>query len=216
MPADVPIALGLSATPMLIQILDLLGCMAYAATGASKAIEHRFDIVGVIILSSIAGIGGALTRDVVLGLSPSSILVNPLYIGVTVSAGAAVFLLYNHLKRHHGLMSTLDAVASGVFTASGAIVALNLVGQNFLVMAFAGVIAAIGGGILRDVLVREIPAVFIRKLYFSASFVGVIVFYALSSIGVDIQVATIVTIASVVSIRLMASRYGWNMPRVKL
>ncbi len=108
-----------------------------------------------------------------------------------------------------------DAVGLGVFTVIGATVAYNLFGLNFLVMAFAGTLSAVGGGILRDVFVNEIPLVFVKELYASASFVGIVTFFILLVIGINLNIVTIVSILAVISLRLAAMRFNWNLPRAR-
>lgn len=134
MSLDASVAGDFSTISTLIQLLDFFGCMTFAAGGAFKAIEHRFDIIGVITLSSITGIGGAMIRDMVLGISPSFVLLNPLYLGITVSSGITIFLLYSRLVKYRSLFMKLDSIGSGAFTVGSAIVALNMVGPNLLVM----------------------------------------------------------------------------------
>ena len=125
--------------------------MAFAVTGAFKAIEHNSDIVGIIILSTITGVAGGIIRDITLGRIPPNVVVNPLYITVTVSAAIIIFFVYLSLKKYMNLLLKFDAIGLGVFTIIGATIAYNIFGLNFLAMAFAGVLTAIGGGILRDV-----------------------------------------------------------------
>jgi len=108
-----------------------------------------------------------------------------------------------------------DAVGLGVFTVIGATVAHNLFGLNFLIMAFSGTLSAVGGGILRDVFVNEIPLVFVKELYASASFVGIVTFFILLVIGINLSVITIVSILVVISLRLASMRFNWNLPRAR-
>src|SRR5438270_5003362 len=153
---------------VLIQILDLFGTMAFAVTGAFKAIEHQSDIVGIVILSTITGVAGGVIRDIIFGKLPPTAVINPLYIIITISTGVVIFLLHPILKTHWNLFLKFDAVGLGVFTIIGSAFAYNIFGLNFLAMSFAGVLTAVGGGILRDVLVNEIPIVFTKELYASA------------------------------------------------
>ena len=104
-----------------------------------------------------------------------------------------------------------DAVGLGVFTVSGATIAYNLFGLNFLVMALAGTLSAVGGGILRDVY--EVPIVFVKELYASASFVGIVTFFILLAIGINLNIVTIASILVVISLRLVAMRFNWNLRR---
>jgi len=108
-----------------------------------------------------------------------------------------------------------DAVGLGVFSILGASIAYQVVGLEFLPMLFGGMITAIGGGILRDVFVREIPIVFVKEVYAVASIIGIVIFYAMLSSGIDIQVSSIVGIVAATGIRLLAMKYNWNLPKVR-
>jgi uncharacterized membrane protein YeiH len=201
--------------PLLIQILDLFGTMAFAVTGAFRAIEHGSDIVGIIILATITGVAGGVLRDIVFGRIPPLAITNPLYLIITVTTAVALFFLYRMLKKHWNLFLKFDAIGLGVFTVIGTTIAYNLVGLNFLAMAFSGLITAIGGGILRDVFVNEVPIVFVKELYASASFVGVVTFFGLLVANVDVSIAAISSIIAATGLRLLAMRYDWNLPRTK-
>jgi uncharacterized membrane protein YeiH len=201
---------------ILIQILDLFGTMAFAVTGAFKAIEHKSDIVGVLILSTITGVAGGVIRDIIFGKLPPTAVINSLYIIITVSTGFVIFLLYPILKTHWNLFLKFDAVGLGVFTVIGSAFAYNMFGLNFLAMSFAGVLTAIGGGILRDVLVNEIPIVITKELYASASFIGVVILFVMLSININLTLASIPTIVVVTSIRLIAMKFNWNLPRARI
>jgi uncharacterized membrane protein YeiH len=201
--------------PLLVQMLDLFGTMAFAVTGAFRAIEHGSDIVGIIILATITGVAGGVLRDIVFGQIPPFALTNPLYLIITVTTAVVLFFLYRTLKKHWNLFLKFDAIGLGVFTIIGATFAYNLVGLNFLAMAFSGLLTAIGGGILRDVFVNEIPIVFVKELYASASFVGVVTFFGLLVANLDVSLAAIFSIAAASGLRLLAMRYDWNLPRAK-
>lgn len=198
-----------------IYILDLFGTMAFAVTGAFKAIEHKSDIVGIIILATITGVAGGTIRDIVLGEFPTNSISDPAYVIITVATGVVIFFLYSHLKKHWNVFLKFDAIGLGVFTIIGATFAFNIFGLNYLAMVLAGVLTAIGGGILRDVFVNEVPIVFIKELYASASFVGVTIFYLLLLAGIELYAATIVGIIIITGLRLVAMKYNWNLPKVK-
>ena len=197
-----------------ISILDYLGTIAFAVTGASKAISHNADIFGIIVLASVVGVAGGITRDVIFGRFPTAFS-DPIYISLTVAAGIVMFFLYSKLKKQMGTWLVFDAVGLGVFSIIGASIAYQIVGLNFLPMLFAGVLTAIGGGILRDVFVREIPIVFVKEVYAVASVVGIVVFYAILSSGMDSQVSSVIGIVTVTGIRLLAMKYNWNLPKVR-
>lgn len=198
-----------------IYILDLFGTMAFAVTGAFKAIEHKSDIVGIIILATITGVAGGTIRDIMLGKFPPNSISDPTYVIITVATGIVLFFLYNRLQKHWNVFLKFDAIGLGVFTIIGATFAYNVFGLNFLAMVFAGVLTAVGGGILRDVFVNQIPIVFVKELYASASFVGVVAFYFMLAGGIELYVATIICIFITTGLRLVAMKYNWNLPKVK-
>ncbi|MFI5406063.1 MAG: trimeric intracellular cation channel family protein [Nitrososphaerales archaeon] len=198
-----------------IYILDLFGTMAFAVTGAFKAIEHKSDIVGIIILAAITGVAGGTIRDIVLGKSPPNSLLDPTYLIITVATGIVLFFLYSRLKKHWNVFLKFDAIGLGVFTVIGATFAYNIFGLNFLAMILAGMLTAVGGGILRDVFVNEIPIVFVKELYASASFAGAVAFYFMLAIGGELYLATIIGIILTTGLRLVAMKYNWNLPKVK-
>lgn len=197
-----------------IYILDLFGTMAFAVTGAFKAIENKSDIVGVLLLATITGVAGGVIRDVVMGQFPNA-LSDPAYVAITVTSGIAIFFLYTHLKKHWNLFLKFDAIGLGVFSIIGATFAYNLVGLNFLAIMLAGVLTAVGGGILRDVFVTQVPIVFVKEFYVSASFIGILVFYFMLYFGGELYSATIVGLTITTTLRLIAMKYNWNFPKVK-
>jgi uncharacterized membrane protein YeiH len=198
-----------------MQSLDLFGTLAFAVTGAFKAIQHKSDIVGIIILSTITGVAGGMIRDVIFGKFPPTVVTNPLYIIVTFSTAIVIFFLYPLLKGHWNLFLKFDAVGLGVFTVIGTTFAYSTFGLNFLAMSFGGVLTAIGGGVLRDLLVNEIPIVLIKEFYASASFAGVLILFFMLSLNINLTLSAIPTIIVVTSIRLVAIKFNWNLPRAR-
>ena len=197
-----------------IYLLDLFGTMSFAVTGAFKAIENKSDIVGVLLLATITGVAGGTIRDIVLGRFPNS-LTDPAYVILTVVSGIIIFLLYSRVKQHWNLFLKFDAIGLGVFTIIGASFAYGIFGLNFLVILLSGVLTAVGGGILRDVVVNQVPIVFIKEFYVSASFVGILSFYFILYFGGDIYQATFPSVLLVILLRLIGMKYNWNLPRAR-
>ncbi len=188
--------------------------MAFAVTGAFKAIEHKSDIVGILLLATITGVAGGTIRDIVMGKFPNS-LSDPAYVVITIISGISIFFLYSHLKKHWNLFLKFDAIGLGVFAIIGATFAYNLVGLNFLAIMLCGMLTAVGGGILRDVFVTQIPVVFVKEFYVSASFIGITTFYFILYFGGELYAATIFGIILTTTLRLIAMKFNWNLPRVK-
>ncbi len=189
--------------------------MAFAVTGAFKAIEHKADIVGIIILATITGVAGGTIRDIVLGKTLPNSLIDPAYVIITVISAIVLFFLYSKMRKHWNIFLKFDAIGLGVFTVIGATFAYNLVGMNFLVIVLAGMLTAIGGGILRDIFVNQTPIVFVKELYASASFIGAVLFYFTLLITNELYAATIIGLVITTVLRLVAMKYNWNLPRVK-
>lgn len=201
--------------PQIILYLDYFGTVAFAVTGAFKAIEQKSDLVGVVILSTIAGLSGGIIRDVLFGRFPPAALSDPTYFLLTICTGFILFFSYHKLKKHWNVFLKCDAIGLGVFTIIGATMAYAIFGPNLLLITFAGLITATGGGILRDVFVNEIPLVFVRELYATASFGGVIIFYVLVLLA-DPVIAAIAGIVTATGIRLLAMKYDWNLPKARV
>ena len=197
-----------------IYLLDLFGTISFAVTGAFKAIENKSDIVGVLLLATITGVAGGTIRDIVLGRFPNS-LTDPAYVILTVVSGIIIFLLYSRVKQHWNLFLKFDAIGLGVFTIIGASFAYGIFGLNFLVILLSGILTAVGGGILRDVVVNQVPIVFIKEFYVSASFVGILSFYFILYFGGDIYQATFPSVILVILLRLVGMKYNWNLPRAR-
>ena len=198
-----------------IYVLDLFGTMAFAVTGAFKAIEHKADIVGIIILATITGVAGGTIRDVILGKSLPNSLIDPSYVIITVVSAIVIFLLHSKMKKHWNVFLKFDAIGLGVFTVIGATFAYNMFGMNFLVIILSGMLTAIGGGILRDVFVSQTPIVFVKELYASASFLGAAVFYLVILLTNDVYAGTISGLLLATGLRMVAMKYNWNLPKVK-
>jgi len=201
------------SSEVFIYVLDLFGTMAFAVTGAFKAIEHKSDFVGIVLLATITGVAGGTIRDVVMGKFPNSIS-DPTYVVITIASGITIFFLYSKLKKHWNLFLKFDAFGLGIFTIIGGTFAFNLFGLNFLAIVFSGILTAVGGGILRDVFVNQIPIVFVKELYVTASFTGIFAFYFILYFGGEVYIATIIGIALATGVRLTAMKFNWNLPRV--
>ena len=205
----------LISSNLFLYALDILGTIAFAVTGAFKAIEHKADIFGIIVLATVTGVAGGITRDVIVGRFPPNALADPIYVGVTVSTAVGIFFLYSHIKKHYSTFLVFDAIGLGVFSMVGASVAFAIFGMNFLIIIFAGMITAIGGGILRDIVVNEIPTVFVKEVYAVASFVGILVFYVILVSEGGFEIAAGVGGAISIAIRLVAMKYNWQLPRLR-
>ena len=111
--------------------------MAFAVTGAFKAIEHKADIVGIIILATITGVAGGTIRDIIFGNELPNSLIDPSYVIITISTAVVLFLVYSRMRKHWNLFLKFDAIGLGGFTLIGSTFAYNLFGINFLVIVLS-------------------------------------------------------------------------------
>ena len=201
--------------PIIIFILDLFGTAAFAVTGALRAIEHKYDIVGVIILATVTGILGGVMRDAILGIFPPHNFSDTTHIVLTTITAIIIFYLYQRIKKYENLFNIFDAVGLGVFTFTGASIAYSLYSTNVVLIVVSSLVTAFGGGILRDVLVGEPPIVFTKEVYAVASFIGVIIFLIMVNLKLPFEYTAIVVIFVTTGIRLISIKLHWNLPKVK-
>ena len=194
--------------------LDLFGTAVFAVAGTFKAIRYELDILGVITLALITGTGGGIFRDLLLGDTPPAAFRDETYFITCIIAGLAAALLASRIARVWKLVKVFDAVGLGVFTAIGAVKGMDY-GLGPVGIFLTGAITATGGGMIRDVLVREIPGVINRDFYATASFAGVCVLLAVSAAGLSrpLQLASVIVVTTL--IRLIAMKTGITLPHVK-
>ena len=200
---------------IIIFLLDLFGTTVFAVTGALRAIEHKYDIVGVIILATVTGILGGAMRDTILGIFPPHNFSDTIHIVLTTITAIIIFFLYHRLKKYENLFNIFDGVGLGVFTFTGASIAYSLDSTNMVLIIISSLLTAFGGGILRDVLVREPPIVFTKEVYAVASFIGVIIFLIMVNLKLQFEYTAIAVIFVTTGIRLISIKLHWNLPKVR-
>ena len=192
-------------------VMELIGTIAFAMSGAFVAIEQKMDILGVIILGITTSIGGGIIRDILLGIIPPLGLVNPIYSVIAIIVSIIVFIpkIRKHINLDSKFFVFIDAIGLGVFTVSGCIKALPF--DNILFQLFLGVLTGVGGGVLRDVFATQKPMIFVRHFYALASLIGALVFMVLQNQSqVIAMIAGVVTIAV---LRMLAATFKWHLPK---
>jgi uncharacterized membrane protein YeiH len=196
---------------ILVTALDLGGTFVFAISGATAAVKHRLDIFGVMVLAFAAGNAGGITRDVLIGAVPPAAIANWSYVGVSILAGFAVFFWYPMIARLNNPVLWFDAVGLAFFAVAGSEKAL-VHGVNPVMAALLGMLTGIGGGMLRDVLVTEIPVVLRADLYALAALAGAIVVTAGHVLQISPIATTIIGGVLCFALRYMAIRHGWRVP----
>ena len=197
---------------MLWTALEIVGTVAFAAAGALVGVKKSLDIFGVAMLAVTTAVGGGILRDTLIGNVPPLAFRNPLFIFISLIAAAGVSIFVKQVARRQRLLNLCDALGLGAFAATGASLALPF--NSFLLVVTLGVATGVGGGVIRDVLVREIPLVFQKEIYAVAAAAGATVFYFLQWY-IPVEVSIYPAFAVTVAIRLLSLYYGWHLPRVR-
>lgn len=203
-------------------IIEMIGTVAFACSGAMVAVKKQLDMLGVIVLGVTTAVGGGMIRDILIGIHPPTLFVDPVYVMVAFVAVVALFLVVKSRRMpiealetltYERVMNLLDAVGLGAFTVVGIDTAIEAgYGDYRFLMVFLGVITGVGGGILRDIMAGQTPAVLKKHVYACASIAGAIC-YVLLLDGFGTDISMIVSAVLVVVIRVLARHYKWNLPR---
>jgi len=206
--------LGWKRGNALTYLLDILGTLVFAVSGAFRAVKYELDLLGVLVLAVATGVGGGILRDLLIGFVPPSAFRDETYLLVCFLGGLLVFLAAPKIARRWDLVMAADALGLGVFSAIGAAKAAEFhLGPVGIVMM--AVLTATGGGVVRDILVREIPAVIRVDFYATAALCGGLSFLAAGLAGMNEFFQLLISIIVATGLRLIAMIYRINLPRVR-
>ena len=201
-------------TSGLVVVLDVAGTFAFALSGAISGVEHRLDIFGVLVLSFAAATAGGITRDVLIGAIPPAAFADWRYLFVSLLAGLLTFFWYRAVKRFRNPMLLFDAAGLALFAVVGALKALEY-GLGEVSAALMGMMTGIGGGMLRDLLLAEVPTVLRSQLYAVAALAGAAVLVTGRALGVPAPADAVAGAVLCFTLRFLAIRRGWNLPQAK-
>ncbi|MBQ7364275.1 MAG: trimeric intracellular cation channel family protein [Clostridia bacterium] len=202
-----------------ILILEIIGTVAFALSGAMVAVKRGMDIFGVAILGLTTACGGGIIRDLLLGITPPGAFVNPVYAFVAIGTAILVFLpsvrrlFASRPKLFDAVILWMDSIGLGLFTVIGIQVAYaNTDTFSIFLYLFLGVITGVGGGVMRDVMSKNIPYIFIKHFYATASLIGaavaiVFLYFDLEFIGILAGAVTVTVL------RLFAAHFRWSLPK---
>jgi len=199
----------------LLVAFDLGGTFVFALSGATAGVKHRLDLFGVLVLSFAAGNSGGIARDVMIGANPPAAISDWRYVAVSMLAGLVTFYWYGIINRLSSPVLVFDAAGLALFAVSGAGKALAF-HAGPVAATLLGMLTGIGGGMMRDILVREIPTVLRTELYAVAALAGAIVVVVGRMLHVPASVAAIVGAILCFALRFVAMRHGWQLPRAHL
>lgn len=195
----------------LLLSLDLAGTAVFAVSGAAVGVKHRLDVFGVCVLAFAGGNAGGMLRDVLIGAVPPAAFAGWQHVTISLLTGVITFLWHPRLERLRAAILLFDAAGLGLFAVSGTQKALAF-GLNPFVAALLGMLTGIGGGMLRDVLVSEIPTVLREDLYAVAALAGAGVVIAGYLLHLPPSATTVAGAVLCFGIRFVAIRRGWSLP----
>lgn len=198
----------------LLFVLDILGTFIFAITGAFRAVKYELDILGVLVLAVFTGVGGGILRDLILGVFPPMAFTNELSLEVCLAGGLLVFFSARHIAKWWDLVKILDAVGLGVFAGLGALKGFEF-GLGPLGVVMMGTMTAVGGGVIRDILVSEIPAVLVSDFYATAAALGALGLWVSMTLGGGRELSLILGITTTIVLRLAAMLFHLRLPRVR-
>lgn len=198
----------------LLVCFDLAGTFVFALSGATMGVKHRLDLFGVLVLSYAAGNAGGITRDVLIGAVPPAAVRDWRYVAVSILAGLITFYWYRIINRLSSPVLVFDAAGLALFAVSGAGKAL-VFGAGPVAATLLGMLTGIGGGMLRDILVREIPTVLRTELYAVAALIGAAVVVLGRTLHLPTSGAAIAGAVLCFGLRILAMRRGWQLPTAR-
>lgn len=189
----------------------MIGTAAFAASGALAASRQNMDIFGFTVLALMPAVGGGTLRDLFLGRQPVFWIENPSYVMAALATAVVVFFgVYRPGSRMRLLIWT-DALGLALFAALGTEISLNF-GAGPLVAVMLGVVTAVTGGMIRDIIVNEIPLVLTKEIYATAAFITGLVFVAAHYLNIGRDLGLVLAVIAGFAIRALAIRYSWSLP----
>lgn len=206
---------------IIVFIIEIIGTIAFSVSGAMTGIEKKMDIFGITILGLTTAVGGGIIRDVLTGCIPPQTFRNPSYAVVAIVTAIIIFLfayrgkLVYNTRIFEVLIFVMDSLGLGIFTVVGIHTAWNTSNEfGHFLLIFVGVLTGVGGGVLRDMLARNTPYIFVKHVYACASLAGAVVcVYTWDAFGVTN--AMLAGALVVVLIRFLSAHFKWNLPRIQ-
>jgi uncharacterized membrane protein YeiH len=194
-----------------IEWLDLAGVFVFASSGALVAARKRLDIFGFVVVGFITAVGGGTLRDMLVNV-PVFWIQGSIYVWITLAASVMTFGFSSFIDRRKQWIVWFDAIGLSVFCVLGASKGLEITGDP-LISVMMGVISAVFGGVLRDIVCNEVPLIFHGEIYATAAFLGSVLFVSAVGIGISESIALWLGIGAAMMLRSAAVIWGWSLPK---
>lgn len=205
-----------------ITVFEIIGTVAFAASGAIVALKKEMDIFGVAILGLFTAVGGGVIRDMILGNTPPAVFKDPVYAVVAIITSVIIFLpsvrglLKKSPKVYDIVMLIMDSVGLGIFTVVGIQTAKSVNPESgYFLLVFVGIVTGVGGGLLRDICAGVTPYIFVKHFYACASLFGSLLCALLWNYTSE-SIAMISGSAAVLVLRILAAKFRWSLPKARL
>lgn len=195
----------------MFHLLDIIGTMAFAMSGALTAMHKKLDPFGVFIIAFVTAVGGGTLRDVLIGRTPVGWMLDLQYVYVIILGFGFAILFRKKFDKLRTSLFLFDTIGLGVFTLIGLEKGISI-GLHPVICIAIGTMTACFGGVIRDILCTEIPTIFRREIYATICIFGGIVFFALRSLELNDDILYLTTSIVIISVRLMAVKFKWYLP----
>ena len=210
---------------IILLVLEIIGTIAFAVSGAYVAIKAKLDVFGVVFIGCITAVGGGITRDILIGVNPPQIFSNLYVLLVAAGSSLIVFVLaYVYRNKFVGfsqkveqIVNVFDAIGLAAFSVIGTEIAfVHGVADNAFLAIMLGMLTGVGGGVFRDILTSTTPYIFKKHVYALASIIGAVAYYVIRLYVDTIWIPSLAGMSLVIIIRLLATHYRWSLPKAHI
>lgn len=194
--------------------LDLFGVFVFALSGGFDAAKYKLDILGIMVLAIATAVGGGIMRDVLLGVNPPVAFTDQTYLLTCMAGGLVVIFFSGRVEKHFTWVKNADAIGLGVFAAIGAAKAVDY-GLGWVGVLMISAMTATGGGLIRDLLLREIPMVLRADFYASAAIIGGGVYMLAFYSGLGEQASLVLSASTAILARFTAMKFNLSLPNAR-
>jgi uncharacterized membrane protein YeiH len=195
----------------MFHLLEIIGTMAFAMSGALTAMHKKLDPFGIFIIAFVTAVGGGTLRDVLIGRTPVGWMLDVDYVYLIIAGYILAIIFRKKFDRLRTSLFFFDTIGLGVFTLIGLEKGINI-GLHPVICIALGTMTACFGGVIRDILCTEIPVIFREEIYATICILGGIVFFVLRELNLEADILYLATSLFIISVRLMAVKFKWHLP----
>ena len=194
-----------------LNIFEIIGTIAFAGAGALVGIQKKLDVFGIFMLALVTAVGGGIVRDVLIGITPPTAFLYPMFTIISLVTAIITCFGYQWFNKFNNIILLCDAIGLGAFTAAGANMAFSYDYNRLFITVMMAVLSGVGGGIIRDVFVGDVPLIFRKEVYAVASIVGALCYFYSRPLlpgNAPMYLCFVVTVV----IRIVCMKYDINLP----